>query len=49
MELGEVGLLEVDLGDIEYTNGEQEEYWLLAIKAVWVSPMLAEVQNQTTW
>ncbi len=38
MELGEAGLLEedrwmleVNLGDLETTGGEQEEYWLLAI------------------
>jgi hypothetical protein len=40
MELGEAGLLEedqwmmeVNLGNLENTSGEHEEYWLLAIKA----------------
>jgi hypothetical protein len=40
MEQGKAGLLEedhwmieVNLGDMETTSGEQEEYWLLAIKA----------------
>jgi hypothetical protein len=40
MELGIAGLLkedhwmlEVNLGDMESTIGEQEEYWLVAIKA----------------
>ncbi len=56
MKLGEAGLLEedhwmleVDLGDMENTNGKQEEYWLLAIKAARVAARLAGVQNQTTW
>ena len=26
-------MLEVNLGDLEKTSGEREEYWLLAIKA----------------
>jgi hypothetical protein len=53
MELGEVGLLEedlwmmeVNLGDLENTPGEQEEYWLLAIKAMRVAAMLAGQQDQ---
>ncbi len=40
MERGKEGLLEADhwmmevnLGDMETTSGEQEEYWLLAIRA----------------
>jgi len=40
MELGDAGLLEednwmmeVNLGDLERTLGEQEQYWLVAIKA----------------
>jgi hypothetical protein len=40
MELGKAGLLEedhwmveVNLGDMETTSGEREEYWLLAIQA----------------
>ncbi len=41
MELGEAGLREedlwmmgVNLGDLENTSGEKEEYWLLAIKSM---------------
>ena len=55
MELGEAGLLEedhwmmeVNLEDMENTSGEQEEYWLLAIKAVWVAATLTRRQDQTT-
>ncbi len=40
MEVGKAGLLEEDhwmmkgnLGDLETTSGEQEGYWLVAIKA----------------
>ncbi len=47
MELGEAGLLEedqwmmeVNLGNLEITSGENEEYWLLAIKAAWVAATL---------
>jgi hypothetical protein len=54
MELGEAGLLEedhwmmeVNLGDMENTPREQEEYWLLAIKAKWVAAMLARRKDQT--
>jgi hypothetical protein len=54
MELGEAGLLkddhwmmEVNLGDIETTLGEQEEYWLVAIKAAQVAAMLVRQQTQT--
>jgi hypothetical protein len=54
MELGEAGLLEedhlmmdVNLGDMENTSGEQEEYWLLAIKAMRVAATLARKQDQT--
>ena len=28
-------MMEVNLGDMEKTSGEQEQYWLLAIKAAW--------------
>jgi hypothetical protein len=42
MELGEAGLLEednwmleVNLGDLESTPREQEQYWLVTIKAAW--------------
>jgi hypothetical protein len=54
IELGEAGLLEedhwmmeVNLGDMESTSGEQEGYWLLAIKAVRVAATLARRQDQT--
>ncbi len=54
MELGAAGMLEedhwmmeVNLGDIETTSGEQEEYWLVAIKATWVAAMLTRHRNQT--
>ncbi len=54
MELGEAGLLEedhwmmeVNLGDMEITSDEQEEYWLLAIKAAQVAALLARRQDQT--
>jgi hypothetical protein len=47
LELGTAGLLEedqwmmeVNLGDMESTTGEQEEYWLMAIKAAWEAAML---------
>ncbi len=52
MELGAVGLLEedqwmmeVNLGDMETTLGEQEEYWLVAITAARVAAMLAKHCN----
>jgi hypothetical protein len=42
MEMGTTGLLEedqwmmeVNLGDMENSSGEREEYWLLAIQATW--------------
>jgi hypothetical protein len=54
MELGEAGLLEedhwmmeVNLGDMENTSGEQQEYWLLAIKAARVAATLARRQDRT--
>jgi hypothetical protein len=47
MELGMAGFLEkdhwmmeVNLGDMESTTGEQEEYWLVAIKAAREAAML---------
>jgi hypothetical protein len=53
MELGEAGLLEednwmleVNLGDLENTSGEQEQYWLVAIKATWVAAALARQSEQ---
>jgi hypothetical protein len=49
MELGEAGLLEedhwmieVNLGDMESNMGEQEEYWLVVIKAARVAALLVE-------
>jgi hypothetical protein len=55
MELGEAGLLEedhwmleVNLGDLETTGGEQKEYWLLAIKAAWMAATLTRVQTKST-
>jgi hypothetical protein len=54
MELGEsslleedLGMMEVNLGDLENTSGEQEDYWLLAIKATQVAAMLAGQQDQS--
>ncbi len=48
MELGTAGLLEedhwmmkVNLGDMESTTGEQEEYWLVAIKVAREAATLA--------
>jgi hypothetical protein len=54
MELGEAGLqkennlmLEVNLGDMENSSGEQEEYWLLAIKALQVATSLTGWRGQS--
>ncbi len=55
MELGTAGLLEedhwmmeVNLGDMESTTGEQEEYWLVAIKAIREAATLTRQRaNQT--
>jgi hypothetical protein len=53
MELGTAGLLEeddwmleVNLGDLESTSGEQEQYWLVAIKAAWEAAMLTWQNEQ---
>ncbi len=53
MELGKAGLLEedhwmmeVNLGDMETTSEEQEEYWLVAIKAARVAPTLMRQCDQ---
>jgi hypothetical protein len=53
MELGEAGLLEednwmleVNFGDLESTSGEQEQYWLVAIKATWEAAMLTRLNEQ---
>ena len=55
MELGEAGLLEednwmleVNLGDLESTSGEQEQYWLVAIKAAWEAAMLTRQNEQAS-
>ncbi len=55
MELGKEGLLEedhwmmkVNFGDLETTSGEQEEYWLVAIRAAWEAAILTRQQNQQT-
>jgi hypothetical protein len=53
MELGDAGLLEednwmleVNLGDLESTLGEQEQYWLVAIKAARVAATLTWQNEQ---
>ncbi len=53
MELGEAGLLEednwmleVNLGDLESTSGEQEQYWLVAIKAAREAATLTQKNEQ---
>jgi hypothetical protein len=40
-------MLEVDLGDMENSSGEQEEYWLLAIKAARVAASLTGWRGQS--
>jgi hypothetical protein len=54
MERGKEGLLEeghwmieVNLGDMETTSGEQEENWLLAIRAARVAATIERQQNRT--
>ncbi len=54
MEWGKEGLMEEDhwmmemnLGDMETTSGEQEEYWLLAIRAAQVAATIEGQQNRT--
>jgi hypothetical protein len=54
MELGGADLLEedswmleVNLGDLESTSGEQEQYWLVAIKAAREAAMLTRLNEQT--
>jgi hypothetical protein len=39
-------MLEVNLGDMETTTGEQEEYWLIAIRAAWAAAVLAGQHSQ---
>jgi hypothetical protein len=36
----------VNLGDLESTSGEQEQYWLVAIKAAWEAAMLTGLNEQ---
>jgi hypothetical protein len=55
MEMGKEGLMEedhwmmeVNLGDLETTSGEQEKYWLVAIRAAWEAAILTRQQNQRT-
>ncbi len=53
MEMGTAGLLEedhwmmeVNLGDMETSSGEQEEYWLLAIRAAREAATLTRQQTR---
>jgi hypothetical protein len=53
MELGEAGLLEednwmleVNLSNLESTSGEQEQYWLVAIKAAREAATLTQQQDR---
>jgi hypothetical protein len=53
MEMGQAGLLdedqwmlEVNLMDLETTSGEQEEYWLVAIRAAREAAILTRQQTQ---
>ncbi len=55
MEMGTNGLLdedlwmmEVNLGDLETTSGEQEEYWLVAIRAAREAATLTRQRAQRT-
>ena len=41
-------MLEVNLGDLENTRGEQEEYWLLAIRAARTAATLARGHTHAT-
>jgi hypothetical protein len=54
MELGNAGLLEddhwmleVNLGDLENSNGEQAEYWLLGIRAGRMACTLTRANERT--
>jgi hypothetical protein len=40
-------MMEVNLGDMENTSGDQEEYWFLAIRATRVAARIDRQQNQT--
>ncbi len=55
MELGKAGLLkedhwmvEVNLGDMETTSGEREEYWLLVTRAAQEAALLTRRRTQQT-
>ena len=41
-------MMEVNLGDLETTLGEQEEYWLVAIRAAREAAMLTRQRAQRT-
>jgi hypothetical protein len=41
-------MVEVNLGDMETTSGEWEEYWLLAIRATWEAALLTWLRTQQT-
>jgi hypothetical protein len=54
MEMGDAGLLEedhlmleVNLGNLEESNGEQAEYWLLGIRAGRMACTIARANGQT--
>lgn len=39
-------LLEVNLGDLAETNGEEQEYWLLAVKAALASRAMGRADRR---
>jgi hypothetical protein len=39
-------LLECNLSDLATTNGEEQEYWLLAIKAARMASLISQQQEQ---
>jgi len=41
-------MMEVHLGDIETSLGEQEEYWLVAVTSAWMAATFARQCDQTT-
>ena len=54
MELGDAGLLEedhwmleVNLGNLEESNGEQAEYWLLGIRAGRMACTISKANGRT--
>ena len=42
-------MTEINLGDMETTSGEHEEYWLLAIRAARVAATLTWQRTQQAW